>query len=153
MKLHGTACIAERRVAVSNTLVLILAGGLGTRMGPLCEGRAKPVLPFAGTLRVIDFSLSNAVNSGLRRIAVLINHQRHQLKDYLSTGAPWGLGRKGELEILEPRAGAYTGTAQAVYQNPSCIEASGADLVLILAADHVYKMDYRPMLAFYEGGG
>jgi glucose-1-phosphate adenylyltransferase len=134
-------------------LAMILAGGQGKRMDVLCHERPKPILPFAGRFRVIDFSLSNCINSGVRNIAVLTDYRRDSLKDYLDSGAPWGLDRHGKLEILEPRAGSYQGTADAVYQNLSYIDACGADLVLILAADHVYKMDYRRMIAFHQRTG
>jgi len=130
-------------------LAMILAGGRGKRMDVLCHERPKSILPFAGRFRVIDFSLSNCINSGIRNIAVLVDYRRHSLKDYLGSGAPWDLDRQGRLEILEPGSGSYQGTADAVYQNLSYIKAYGADLVLILAADHVYKMDYRRMIAFH----
>jgi glucose-1-phosphate adenylyltransferase len=132
---------------------MILAGGRGKRMDVLCQERPKPILPFAGRFRVIDFSLSNCINSGIRNIAVLVDYRRHFLKDYLGDGAAWGLDRRGKLQILEPRSGSYQGTGDAVYQNLSYIKAHGADLVLILAADHVYKMDYRRMIAFHQRTG
>jgi glucose-1-phosphate adenylyltransferase len=134
-------------------LAMILAGGRGKRMDVLCHERPKPILPFAGRFRVIDFSLSNCINSGIRDIAVLLDYRRHLLKDYLGNGAAWSLDGHGKLEILEPRSGSYQGTADAVYQNLPYIKAQGADLVLILAADHVYKMDYRRMIAFHQRTG
>jgi glucose-1-phosphate adenylyltransferase len=134
-------------------LAMILAGGRGKRMDVLCQERPKPILPFAGRFRVIDFTLSNCINSGIRNVAVLVDYRRHFLKDYLGNGAAWGLDSRGKLEILEPRSGSYRGTADAVYQNLSYIKAHGADLVLILAADHVYKMDYRRMIALHQRTG
>lgn len=122
-------------------------------MGMLCQERPKPLLPIAGKCRVIDFSLSNAVNSGLHNIAVAVDYQRQVLKEYLGKGMPWRLDRCGKLATLEPRTESYCGTSDAVYQNLSYIQASGASLVLVLAADHVYKMDYRRMLAFHENTG
>jgi len=135
---------------MSKVLVMILAGGRGNRMKVLCHNRPKPVLPIAGMFRVIDFSLSNSVNSGLHNIAVLIDYQRRCLREYLGSGEPWGLDRRGKMEILEPRSGSYKGTADAVYQNLSYIQECGANLVLILPADQVYKMDYSCMIAFHE---
>ena len=138
---------------MSRVLVIVLAGGRSKRMHLLCHQRPKPVLPFAGRFRAIDFSLSNSVNSGLHNIAVLTDYQRGYLREYLGSGEHWDLDRRGKLEILEPRSGSYRGTADAVYHNLSYIQGCGADLVLILAADHVYKMDYRGMIAFHECTG
>ncbi len=138
---------------MSKTVVMVLAGGRGTRLGILCQERPKPLLPLVGRFTVIDFALSNAANSGLRQMAVLVDYQRHLLKDYLWNGAPWLPGPGGSLEVLEPRAGSYLGTADAVHQNLAFIEASHADLVLVLAADHVYQMDYRKIIAHHECTG
>lgn len=128
---------------------MILAGGRGKRMDILCHGRPKPALPFAGRFRVIDFSLSNCVHSGIRNVSVLVDFQRHHLTSYV---ADWRLANIGEdsLQVLEPKAGSYEGTADAVYQNLDYLHKSNAEVVLVLAADHVYRMDYRKMLAFHE---
>ena len=128
---------------------VILAGGQGKRMDILCHGRAKPGLPFAGQFRIIDFTLSNCIHSGINEIAVLIDYQRSYMADYLRTWNKVNYG-KYSLSILPPRAGYYKGTADAVYQNRDHIIKHDAPYVLILAADHVYKMDYRKMLNFHQ---
>ena len=121
-------------------------------MGLLCQGRAKPSLPFAAEYRVIDFSLSNCIHSGIGSIMVLVDYQRRYLAHYLD-GDSWIPAHFGSFDILGPKAGSYKGTADAVYQNLANVEKQGADVVLILAADHIYKMDYRKMLAFHEQAG
>ena len=138
---------------MKNVSAMILAGGRGTRMEMLCEGRPKPALPFAARFRVIDFSLSNCVHSGIQDIAVLLDYGRDALRDYLCNGAQWGGRYRANLQILEPRSGAYVGTADAVYQNILHFDEQAAELVLVLAADHIYQMDYRKMVAFHECKG
>jgi glucose-1-phosphate adenylyltransferase len=133
---------------MERVLAMVLAGGRGTRMDILCHERPKPALPFAGGLRVIDFSLSNCVHSQIRRIAVLIDYQRSSMANYLRQ---WHLTNGPEdLSVLEPKAGSYLGTADAVYQNLNYLQRYNPEAVLVLAGDHVYKMDYRPMLAFHR---
>jgi len=134
-------------------VAMILAGGNGQRMDILCRERPKPFLPFAGSLRIIDFSLSNCIHSGIGNIAVLVDYQRHCLSHYLNGCSHWAPISPRSLSILEPHDGHYNGTADAVYQNLEYIRRNRADLVLVLAADHVYKMDYRKMLAFHERSG
>ena len=131
------------------TLAMILAGGRGERMDILCHLRPKPALPFAGEFRVIDFSLSNCIHSGIDDIAALVDYQRSYMADYLRQ---WHLknGATTNLGILEPANGSYDGTADAVYQNLGYVQQNQADMVLVLAGDHVYKLDYRDMLAFHE---
>jgi glucose-1-phosphate adenylyltransferase len=128
---------------------VILAGGQGKRMDILCHGRAKPGLPFAGQFRIIDFTLSNCIHSGISDIAVLIDYQRSYMADYLRA---WNTANSGRysLAILAPKAGSYRGTADAVYQNRHHLIKHGSPCVLVLAADHVYKMDYRAMLAYHH---
>ena len=130
-------------------LAIILAGGKGKRMETLCQGKPIPLLPFAGSLRVIDFSLSNCLHSDISNVAVLVDYHRHHLSEYIqwwsSVNAPNRVFR-----TLEPKESYYEGTADAVFQNLDCIQRYHADTVLILAADHVYRMDYRKMLAFHE---
>jgi glucose-1-phosphate adenylyltransferase len=128
---------------------MILAGGRGERMGILSYARAKPSLSFAGKFRVIDFVLTNCVRSGISDIAVLTDYQRPSMASYLSK---WWLvnGNSGNFHILDPEAGSYKGTADALYQNVTYLQRQGANAILILAADHIYKMDYRKMLAFHQ---
>jgi glucose-1-phosphate adenylyltransferase len=137
-----------------NTLALILAGGRGSRLQDLTQWRAKPAVHFGGKLRIIDFPLSNCVNSGIRRIGVLTQYKAHSLIRHLVRG--WG-GFQNELgEFVEVLPASqrttgnwYAGTADAVYQNLDIIRTHQPELVLILAGDHVYKMDYGAMLAFH----
>lgn len=134
---------------MKKVLAVILAGGQGKRMDILCRTRPKPILPFGGRFRVIDYTLSNCLNSRLDSIAVLVDHLRQEMAHYL---VHWqGVNRHpGRFHILAPCSGSYLGTADAAYQNLNFIEQSGAEHVLILAGDHVYQMDYRRMLAFHE---
>ena len=138
---------------MKTVLAIILAGGRGTRMGLLCQGRPKPILPFAARFRIIDFTLSNCVHSGIHDIAILLDYGRDALRDYLCKGSRWGAECGASLQILEPRSGSYEGTADAVYQNVLHFNEKAAELVLVLAADHVYRMDYGKMIAFHEEKG
>jgi glucose-1-phosphate adenylyltransferase len=139
---------------VSNgVLTLILAGGEGERLSILSQVRAKPGVPFGGKYRIIDFALSNAVNSGLTDVAVLTQYAPRSLIDHIGVGRPWDLDRsRGGVTLLQPYLGRgrardwYRGTADAVLQNLEFIADRDPELVLILAGDHVYKMDYRPFL-------
>ncbi|MBI2851580.1 MAG: NTP transferase domain-containing protein [Chloroflexi bacterium] len=126
---------------------VILAGGKGTRMDVLCHFRPKPMLPFAGKFHVIDFTLSNCVYSGVGNIAVLTDYQRSHIANYLGRWATVNFD-PASFRILEPQKGSYKGTADAVYQNLDSFY--GADKVLVLAGDHIYKLDYRQMLAFHD---
>jgi glucose-1-phosphate adenylyltransferase len=137
-----------------NTLALILAGGRGARLHDLTQWRAKPAVHFGGKFRIIDFPLSNCVNSGIRRIGVLTQYKAHSLIRHLVRG--WGrfqneLGEFVEVLPASQRTTGnwYAGTADAVYQNLDIIRTYQPELVLILAGDHVYKMDYGAMLAFH----
>lgn len=135
---------------------MLMAGGAGTRLSVLSDYRAKPAVPFAGKFRIIDFTLSNCVNSGIYDIAVLTQYRPHSLNEHIGIGKPWDLDRqRGGVHLRQPylsRATGdwYRGTADAVYQNLDFISDKRADTVLILSGDHVYKMDYRPMLAFHQ---
>jgi glucose-1-phosphate adenylyltransferase len=137
-------------------VAVILAGGAGTRLGVLSELRAKPAVPFAGKYRIIDFTLSNCVNSGIYDVGVLTQYMPRSLNDHIGIGRPWDLDRsRGGVSLLQPyQARAhqqwYGGTADAVLQNLDYIRGSRADTVLILSGDHIYKMDFRPMLRFHE---
>ncbi len=137
-------------------VAMLMAGGAGTRLTVLSDYRAKPAVPFAGKFRIIDFTLSNCVNSGIYDVAVLTQYRPHLLNAHIGIGKPWDLDRqRGGVHLRQPYLGRaasdwYRGTADAVYQNLDFILEKRADTVLILSGDHVYKMDYRPMLAFHE---
>src|SRR3990167_3974527 len=141
----GTNHLTQRSFA------FVLAGGRGTRLRQLTDWRAKPAVPFAGKLKIIDFALSNCVNSGLRRIAVLTQYKAQSLIRHIERG--WGflaasLGEYIDVVPAQQRVDEnwYSGTADAVYQNLNILRDAGAEHVLILAGDHVYKMDYAVML-------
>ena len=136
------------------TLALVLAGGQGSRLYELTKWRAKPALYFGGKYRIIDFPLSNCINSGIRRIGVLTQYKAHSLIRHLVHGWSWfqaGAGNKEFVEILpaSQRVGGewYRGTADAIYQNLDIIRIHDPRFVLILSGDHIYKMDYGPFLA------
>lgn len=136
------------------TLALILAGGKGSRLTPLTEHRVKPAVPFSGKYRLIDFPLSNCINSGIRRIGVLTQYKAHSLIRHLQQGWGYIKGEFGEfIEILpaQQRVGPfwYRGTADAVYQNLDIVKYHRPKFVLILGGDHVYKMDYGDLLAWH----
>jgi len=132
--------------------VVVLAGGPGDRLSILCAKRAIPAVPFAGKYRIIDFTLSNCVNSGLYDVMVLTQYRPLSLHDHIGNGKPWDLDRlHGGVRLVSPYLGRKAsswdrGTADAVYQNLEELEDLTADNILILGGDHVYKMDYRPML-------
>jgi len=135
-----------------DTLALILAGGRGSRLKQLTLWRAKPAVPFGGKFRIIDFPLSNCMNSGIRRVGVLTQYKAHSLLQHIQRG--WGFlrGEFGEFVELLPaqqriQSSWYAGTADAVYQNLDIIRNHNPEYVLILAGDHIYKMDYGPMIA------
>ncbi len=140
-------------------VAMILAGGAGTRLTVLSEHRAKPAVPFAGRYRIIDFPLSNCVNSGIYVVGVLTQYLPHSLIEHIGIGRPWDLDRtRGGVHILQPYQGRrrqlwYSGTADAVFQNLNFIENQRADTVLILSGDHIYKMDYRPLLRLHQEKG
>ncbi len=138
-------------------LAVILAGGMGERLSILSQERAKPAVPFAGKYRIIDFTLSNCVNSGVYNILVLTQYQPVSLTEHIGVGTPWGLSAPDRnIRLLQPFLAReegrdwYRGTADAVYQNLDRIEEHDADEVLILSGDHIYKMDYSAMLAFHR---
>jgi len=141
----------------SSVLTLILAGGEGERLSILSQVRAKPGVPFGGKYRIIDFALSNAVNSGLTDVGILTQYAPRSLIDHIGVGRPWDLDRsRGGVALLQPFIGRgrardwYRGTADAVLQNVDFIEDRNPELVLVLAGDHVYKMDYRPFLELHR---
>jgi len=130
------------------TVAVIMAGGRGKRMDILCRVRPKPGLPFAGRFKVIDFTLSNCVYSGINDLAILTDYNRSYMAKYFKQ---WGLTNSGRtFRILEPKSGSYRGTADAVFQNLPYLNKLNTENVLILAGDHIYKMDYDKMVAFHE---
>ena len=140
-----------------DVLTMILAGGQGSRLSILGEKRAKPAVPFAGKYRIIDFPLSNTVNSSLTKVAVLTQYRPHSLMQHIGIGEPWDLNRRwpNGIQLWQPYRGRgeqnwYRGTADALYQNRNFMRDSGCDTVLILSGDHIYKQDYREMLRFHE---
>jgi len=138
-------------VQPDKVLAIVLAGGRGERLGELTRWHAKPAIPIGGSYRIIDFPLSNCVNSGIRRIAIATQYKSHSLNQHIQHAWSFSSPRLNEFIELWPaqqrnQEGWYTGTANAVYQNLDLIEAQDSDLVLVLAGDHVYKMDYTPML-------
>jgi glucose-1-phosphate adenylyltransferase len=141
------------------TLALVMAGGRGSRLMQLTTTRAKPAVPFGGKFRIIDFTLSNCINSGIRRVGVLTQYKSHSLIRHLQQG--WGFlrGQFGEFVELLPaeqrseNPSWYSGTADAVFQNIEFIKQHQPAQVLVLAGDHIYKMDYGPMLAQHAKSG
>jgi len=136
---------------LERTISIILAGGIGARLHPLTAERAKPAVPFGGRYRIIDFTLSNCLHSGLRRILVLTQYKSHSLQKHLRDG--WSVYNPELEEYITPvppqmRTGEswYSGTADALYQNLYLLERSGAEYVLVLSGDHIYRMDYAAML-------
>ena len=138
-----------------NTYAMVLAGGRGSRLHQLTDWRAKPAVPFGGKFRIIDFVLSNCVNSGIRRIGVATQYKSHSLIQHIQRGWSFLNGQFGEFVDLLPAQQRisedhwYQGTADAVFQNLDILRESNPDFVLILAGDHVYKMDYGKLLAFH----
>lgn len=140
-------------------VALLLAGGQGTRLGVLTQKVAKPAVPFGGKYRIIDFTLSNTINSDIDTIGVLTQYQPFELNQYIGNGQPWDLDRlDGGAFVLPPYMTAksgewYKGTANAIYQNIDFVDRYDADYVLILSGDHIYKMDYKKMLEAHKEKG
>ncbi|MFA6947974.1 MAG: glucose-1-phosphate adenylyltransferase [Eubacteriales bacterium] len=137
-------------------VAMLLAGGQGSRLYTLTEKTAKPAVPFGGKYRIIDFTLSNCINSGINTVGVLTQYQPLVLNEYIGNGQPWDLDRaEGGAVVLPPyqgnkKADWYMGTANAIYQNLRFIDRYDPDYVLILSGDHIYKMDYSAMLDFHK---
>ena len=137
-------------------IAMLLAGGQGSRLGVLTSKVAKPAVAFGGKYRIIDFPLSNCINSGIDTVGVLTQYQPLRLNSHIGIGIPWDLDRSiGGVSILPPYEKStssewYTGTANAIYQNLNYIETYNPDYVLILSGDHIYKMDYEVMLDFHK---
>ncbi len=131
---------------------MLLAGGQGSRLGVLTQKIAKPAVPYGGKYRIIDFPLSNCINSGIETVGVLTQYQPLELNDYIGSGKPWDLDRQsGGVHVLPPYqkiegADWYKGTANAIYQNIPFIERYQPEYVLVLSGDHIYKMDYADLL-------
>lgn len=143
-------------MALKRVVTLILAGGQGDRLSVLSEERAKPAVVFGGRYRIIDFALSNVVNSGLSQVGILTQYRPRSLNDHIGIGRPWDLDRSGGgVTLLQPYLGRessdwYRGTADAVFQNIYYLEETRADIVLILAGDHIYKMNYDELIAYHQ---
>jgi glucose-1-phosphate adenylyltransferase len=142
------------------TRAVILAGGEGSRLGILTAKRTKPAVPFAGKYRIIDFTLSNCVNSGIFDVMILAQYRPHSLIEHIGSGGPWDLNREftGGVRIFSPYKARgssdwYLGTADAVQQNFRFIKSNNPDLVLILSGDHIYEMNYDAMIAFHMDHG
>ncbi len=139
-----------------DALVLLLAGGVGSRLNILVQSRAKPAVPFGGLYRIIDFSLSNVMNSGLTKVGVLTQYKPLSLMKHIGTGEAWDFtGRSRGVKILPPRTGFkdsdwYKGTADAVRQNIDFLETNPADEVVLLCGDHIYHMDFHAMLEYHR---
>lgn len=140
-------------------IAMLLAGGQGSRLGVLTDKSAKPAVAFGGKYRIIDFPLSNCINSGVDTVGVLTQYQPLRLNTHIGIGIPWDLDRNiGGVSILPPyeklrNSEWYTGTANAIYQNLEYMENYHPDYVLILSGDHIYKMDYEIMLDFHKANG
>ncbi len=137
-------------------VAMLLAGGQGSRLGVLTKKIAKPAVPFGGKYRIIDFPLSNCINSGIEAVGVLTQYQPLVLKEYIGNGQPWDLdGMNSGVTCLSPYqavdgADWYSGTANAIYQNISYIDRYNPEYVVILSGDHIYKMDYSKMIAAHK---
>jgi len=142
-----------------NCVAMVLAGGQGSRLYALTQGIAKPAVPFGGKYRIIDFPLSNCINSGIDTVGVLTQYQPLELNEYIGDGRAWDLDRaNGGVFVLPPyqkSSGSdwYTGTANAIYQNMRFIDRYDPNYVLILSGDHIYKMNYAKMLQFHKEKG
>ena len=137
-------------------IAMLLAGGQGSRLGVLTSKVAKPAVSFGGKYRIIDFPLSNCINSGVDTVGVLTQYQPLRLNTHIGIGIPWDLDRNiGGVTVLPPYERSensewYTGTANAIYQNIDYMESFNPDYVLILSGDHIYKMDYEVMLDYHK---
>ena len=140
-------------------IAMLLAGGQGSRLGILTAKMAKPAVSFGGKYRIIDFPLSNCINSGVDTVGVLTQYMPLRLNSHIGIGIPWDLDKNvGGVSVLSPYEKSentewYTGTANAIYQNIEYMESFNPDYVLILSGDHIYKMDYETMLDFHKENG
>ena len=141
-------------------VAMILAGGQGTRLGLLTKNTAKPAVPFGGKYRIIDFALSNCLNSGINTVGVLTQYKPRELNAHIGIGSPWDLDRRdGGVSILSPYKEEndggdwYSGTANAIYKNIEYLDSYDPEYVLVLSGDQIYKMDYSKMLDFHKKNG
>ena len=141
-------------------IAMLLAGGQGSRLKVLTQNTAKPAVPFGGKYRIIDFPLSNCVNSGIDTVGILTQYQPLELNEYIGNGQPWGLNKSHCCaQILPPyerndkKSGWYKGTANAIYQNLGFIDRYSPEYVVVLGGDHIYKMDYAAMVSYHEKSG
>jgi len=149
MYFHKKRCVA-----------MLLAGGQGSRLKVLTQYTAKPAVPFGGKYRIIDFPLSNCVNSGIDTVGILTQYQPLELNEYIGNGQPWGMNKPQSTAMVLPpyerhdkKSGWYKGTANAIYQNIAFIERYDPEYVVVLSGDHIYKMDYADMVDFHEKNG
>ena len=154
--------IQPEKIGVGNMrkkemIAMLLAGGQGSRLGVLTRKVAKPAVAYGGRYRIIDFPLSNCINSGVDTVGVLTQYQPLRLNQHIGIGIPWDLDKKnGGVTILAPHVKTgdsgewFNGTANAIYQNIDFIDSNNPEYVLILSGDHIYKMDYSKMLAFHK---
>jgi len=156
LEILGGFTVIERK---KECIAMLLAGGQGSRLYVLTENTAKPAVPFGGKYRIIDFSLSNCVNSGIDTVGILTQYQHLELNDYIGNGQPWDLNRNfGGAHVLPPYTTAkhnswYKGTANPIYQNIPFVDRYNPEYVVILSGDHIYKMDYSKMLQFHKEKG
>ena len=154
---YGTKRAARGDIMVKKEMIaMLLAGGQGSRLGVLTQKVAKPAVSFGGKYRIIDFPLSNCINSGVDTVGVLTQYQPLRLNAHIGIGIPWDLDRNvGGVTVLPPYERSkgsdwYTGTANAIYQNLEYMESYNPEYVLILSGDHIYKMDYEVMLEYHK---
>src|SRR5271155_2407974 len=143
---------------MNSVLAVVLAGGKGSRLEPLTRDRAKPAVPFGGLYRIIDFTLSNCINSGLRHVVVLTQYKARSPDRHIRAGWSFLSRELGEyIEVLPPQQRIdenwYKGTTDALYQNIYTIEKASPRYILVLAGDHIYKMDYGGMIRFHKSRG
>ena len=143
-------------VPKKEVVAMLLAGGQGSRLGVLTKKIAKPAVPFGGKYRIIDFPLSNCINSGIEAVGVLTQYQPLELNEYVGNGQPWDLdGMHSGVTCLQPyesKEGSdwYSGTANAIYQNIGFVDRYDPDYIVVLSGDHIYKMDYADMIEFHK---
>ena len=151
--------VASPHQLARRAIALVLAGGRGSRLKQLTDSRAKPAVYFGGKFRIIDFALSNCVNSGIRRIGVVTQYKSHSLLRHIQRGWSFLRAELNETVDLMPaqqridEESWYRGTADAVFQNLDIIQSTGAEYIVVLAGDHVYKMDYSSMLVDHVDSG